>query len=111
MCPLTLVMTRPDGVEYRRALVADQGLGGRSMSVPLVSSASTGTWRVAAYTDPKRPAVGETTFMVEDYVPDRLEFDLSSAAKTFRVRRLRSSVSMDVFFTARPPQILSCPEK
>jgi len=79
--PLTMVITRPDGVEYRRALVADQGLGGRSMSVPLVSSASTGTWRVAAYTDPKRPAVGETTFMVEDYVPDRLEFDLSSAAK------------------------------
>jgi alpha-2-macroglobulin len=79
--PLTLVVTRPDGVEYRRALVADQGLGGRSMSVPLVSSASTGTWRVAAYTDPKRPAVGETTFMVEDYVPDRLEFDLTSAAK------------------------------
>ena len=27
--PLTLVMERPDGVEYRRALVADQGLGGR----------------------------------------------------------------------------------
>ena len=79
--PLTMVITRPDGVEYRRALVADQGLGGRSMSVPLVSSASTGTWRVAAHTDPKRPAVGETTFMVEDYVPDRLEFDLSSAAK------------------------------
>src|SRR5215475_8403251 len=79
--PLTLVITRPDGVEYRRALVADQGLGGRSMSVPLVSSASTGTWRVAAYTDPKRPAVGEATFMVEDYVPDRLEFDLASKAK------------------------------
>ena len=27
--PLTLTITRPDGVEYRRALVADQGLGGR----------------------------------------------------------------------------------
>jgi uncharacterized protein YfaS (alpha-2-macroglobulin family) len=79
--PLTLVITRPDGVEYRRALVADQGLGGRSMNVPLVSSASTGTWRVAAYTDPKRPAVGETIFMVEDYVPDRLGFELSSGAK------------------------------
>ena len=79
--PLTLVIARPDGVEYRRALVADQGLGGRSMSVPIVASASTGTWRVAAYTDPKRPPVGETTFMVEDYAPDRIEFDLSSPAK------------------------------
>src|SRR6476661_5928474 len=79
--PLTLVIARPDGVEYRRALVPDQGLGGRSMSVPIVASASTGTWRVAAYTDPKRPPVGETTFMVEDYVPDRIEFDLASSAK------------------------------
>ena len=79
--PLTLVVERPDGVEYRRALVADQGLGGHSLSVPIVASASTGTWRVAAYTDPKRPPVGETTFMVEDYVPDRIEFSLASQAK------------------------------
>src|SRR5262249_29350470 len=79
--PLTLVIARPDGAEYRRSLVPDQGLGGRSMTVPIVASASTGTWRVAAYTDSKRPPVGETTFMVEDYVPDRIEFDLSSAVK------------------------------
>jgi alpha-2-macroglobulin len=79
--PLTLVVARPDGVEYRRAVVPDQGVGGRSLSIPIVSSAATGTWRVAAYTDPKRSPVGETTFMVEDYVPDRLEFDLSSTAK------------------------------
>jgi uncharacterized protein YfaS (alpha-2-macroglobulin family) len=76
--PLTLAVERPDGVEYRRAVVADQGVGGRSLSVPVISSAPTGTWRVRAFTDPKRPPVGETTFMVEDYVPDRLEFDLAS---------------------------------
>ena len=79
--PLTMVVVRPDGVEYRRAVVADQGLGGRSLVVPIVPSASTGTWRVRAYTDPKRPPVGETSFMVEDYVPDRIEFDLKSAAQ------------------------------
>jgi uncharacterized protein YfaS (alpha-2-macroglobulin family) len=78
--PLTLVVERPDGVEYRRSIVADQGLGARAWSVPLVASASSGTWRARAYTDPKRPPIGETTFMVEDYVPDRLEFDLTSAA-------------------------------
>ena len=59
--PLTLVVERPDGVEYRRTVVADQGLGGRALTVPLVPSAPTGTWRVRAYTDPKRAAVGETT--------------------------------------------------
>jgi uncharacterized protein YfaS (alpha-2-macroglobulin family) len=78
--PLTLVVDRPDGVEYRRAVVPDQGLGGRALSVALVSSAPSGTWRVRAFADPKRPPVGEATFMVEDYVPDRIEFELSSKA-------------------------------
>jgi len=76
--PLTLVIERPDGVEYRRAVLPDQGAGGRSLTVPIVASASTGTWRAHAFADPKRPAIGEVTFMVEDYVPDRIEFDLAS---------------------------------
>ena len=79
--PLTLVVVRPDGVEYRRTVVPDQGVGGRALTVPLVSSAPTGTWRVRAFVDPKRPPAGEATFLVEDYVPDRLEFELASKAK------------------------------
>src|SRR5438046_2283318 len=59
--PMALVVERPDGVEYRRAVVADQGIGGRTLAVPLVASSPTGTWRVRAFTDPKRPPVGETT--------------------------------------------------
>jgi uncharacterized protein YfaS (alpha-2-macroglobulin family) len=80
--PLTLVVERPDGIEYRRAVVADEGIGGHTLSVVLVPSAPTGTWRVRAYGDPKRPPVGDTTFLVEDYVADRLEFDLRSDAKS-----------------------------
>ncbi|MDB5599370.1 MAG: alpha-2-macroglobulin [Xanthobacteraceae bacterium] len=76
--PLTLVIERPDGMEYRRAVVADGGVGGRTLNIPINAVAPTGTWRVAAFTDPKRPAVGETTFLVEDYVPDRMEFELNS---------------------------------
>ncbi len=76
--PLTFVIERPDGVEYRRAVAPDQGLGGHTLTLPISSVAPTGTWHVHAFTDPKRPPVGETTFMVEDYVPDRLEFDLTS---------------------------------
>jgi alpha-2-macroglobulin len=79
--PLTLVLERPDGVEYRRTTVADQGVGGHALGVALVASAPTGTWRVRAFTDPKRPPVGEATFMVEDYLPERLEFALASTAK------------------------------
>ena len=50
-------------------------------------SASTGTWRVRAYTDPKRPPIGETTFLVEDYVPDRIEFDLDADGQGDAARR------------------------
>jgi len=76
--PMTLVIERPDGVEYRRVTLPDQGIGGRAIDLPIAATASTGTWRVKAFTDPKRPAVGEATFMVEDYVPDRLEFDIAA---------------------------------
>jgi uncharacterized protein YfaS (alpha-2-macroglobulin family) len=92
--PLTFVVERPDGVEYRRTVVPDQGVGGRALSVPLVVSAPTGTWRVRAFADPKRPPVGEATFMVEDYVPDRLEFDLVSASKSVS-KANRAEVSVD----------------
>ncbi len=74
--PLTLVLERPDGVEARRQLANDQGFGGRSWSVPLIAGAMAGTWRVKALADPRRPPVGQTTFLVEDYVPDRLELAL-----------------------------------
>ena len=76
--PLTLAVERPDGVEFKRALTQDQSLGGHALSLPINASAPTGTWHVRAFTDPKRPAVGETTFLVENYVPDRIEFDLNS---------------------------------
>ncbi len=71
--PLTLVAKRPDGVEYKRAVVADQGLGGRAWSIPLLSGVATGTWRMQAFVDPKAAAVGETSFLVEDYVPERVD--------------------------------------
>ncbi|MDB5485377.1 MAG: alpha-2-macroglobulin-like, partial [Tardiphaga sp.] len=82
--PLTLVVERPDGVEFRRAVLPDQGAGGRSLTVPLNAAVPTGTWRVRAFTDPKGKSVGETTFMVEDYVPERLEFDITSSAKDIK---------------------------
>lgn len=78
--PLTVVVTRSDGVEYRRVVAPDQGIGGRTLDVPIIATAPTGTWRIETFTDPKRPAVGEATFLVEDYVADRLEFDLTTAA-------------------------------
>ncbi len=77
--PLTLVVQRPDGVEYRRASVADQGEGGRAWSLPLLSGLQTGTWRIRVHADPKRPPIGETTFLVADYVPERIDVTLTPA--------------------------------
>src|SRR6202011_3097845 len=82
--PLTLVIERPDGVEFRPALLADQGAGGRSMTLPLNSAVPTGTWRVRVFADPKASSVGEPSFMVEDYVPERIEFTLSSKDKQIK---------------------------
>ncbi|MDB5571085.1 MAG: alpha-2-macroglobulin [Hyphomicrobiales bacterium] len=76
--PVTLVVKRPDGVEYRRERVADQGLGGRAWSFPLLPGAAAGTWRVQAFADPRSPAIGEASFLVEDYVPERLDVVLKA---------------------------------
>lgn len=80
--PLTLLAKRPDGVEYRRVILEDQGGGGRALSLALVSGAPLGTWRVAVFSDPKRAAIGETTFLVEDYVPERLDLVLEAKSPT-----------------------------
>jgi len=100
--PVTLVIERPDGVEYRRTVINDQGLGGRSWDVPIVATAQTGTYRARAYTDPKRPPIGEATFMVEDYVPDRVEFDLASPAKSI-APNTPAQVSVDGHFLYGAP--------
>ncbi len=77
--PLTLVVKRPDGVEYKRASVADQGLGGRALAVPLLSDAPPGKWEIDAYADPKAPSIGHAEFLLEDYVPERLDFTVKTA--------------------------------
>ena len=74
--PVTLIVVRPDGVEQGRYTLADQGLGGRSLRLPLNGSAQTGTWRVKLHADPKADAITQVTFMVEDYVPERLDMTL-----------------------------------
>ncbi len=79
--PLTLIITRPDGVEHRRFLLKDQGLGSYAVDIPLVGSVMRGTWRIAVRSDPKKDALAQTSILVEDFVPDRMEFELASNAK------------------------------
>ena len=74
--PLTLVVKRPDGVEYKRVTLPDQGLGGRALSLPLLAGAPQGTWSIDAFADPRAPALGHADFLVQDYQAERLDFTL-----------------------------------
>jgi uncharacterized protein YfaS (alpha-2-macroglobulin family) len=74
--PLTMKIIRPDGVEHLSVGVPDQAVGGRTSVVNLSGNAMTGTWRVRIHSDPEADPVAETTFLVEDYVPERLDLTL-----------------------------------
>jgi uncharacterized protein YfaS (alpha-2-macroglobulin family) len=74
--PVTLIFQRPDGVEHSRVALPDQGLGGRAAKFALAGSAMTGTWRVKVHTDPKAAPIAQAAFLVEDFVPERLELKL-----------------------------------
>ncbi|MEO0673361.1 MAG: MG2 domain-containing protein, partial [Pseudomonadota bacterium] len=80
--PATLIVSRPDGVEYRRITLRDQGDGGRTHALQFDAAAMTGTWRMRLHVDPEAPAIAETAVLVEDFVPERLGLDLTTTAKT-----------------------------
>ncbi|MFM1814471.1 MAG: hypothetical protein RLZ98_1166, partial [Pseudomonadota bacterium] len=79
--PLTLILKRPDGVEHRRVVLADGGLGGRSHSQAISTAAMTGTWRAELFVDPKDEPIATVAFLVEDFVPERLDMTLAAGVK------------------------------
>lgn len=79
--PLTLKLFRPDEVEAEQRTLTQEALGGFHTTIALADNARTGRWTVRAYTDPKGTAVGELSFSVEDFVPQRIKLELDSAAK------------------------------
>jgi len=75
--PLTAIVTRPDGVEFTRELLDDQGAGGRVFAVHLPNGAQRGTWNIRVHADVDAAALSRKSFLVEDFTPDRIEFDLA----------------------------------
>ncbi|SHI56343.1 hypothetical protein SAMN02745911_0522 [Aureimonas altamirensis DSM 21988] len=73
---LTLVVTRPDGVEYLRRAVATGDAGGTAQAVDLPAAAMRGGWRMALHIDPERPAIASTSVQVQDFEPQKIDFDL-----------------------------------
>ncbi len=76
--PLTFIFTRPDGVEDRRLVTDGRSAGGHAVDLALTPTAMRGTWSARVHTDPEKPSVAQLTFLVEDFVPDRIEFDLKA---------------------------------
>ncbi|MHA1523481.1 MAG: alpha-2-macroglobulin family protein, partial [Alphaproteobacteria bacterium] len=78
--PLTFIVRRPDGVEYVRQTSRGDGLGGHNFDIALSDAVMTGTWTVSTYTDPKAAPLAQTKFLVEDFVPERIDFTLKTKA-------------------------------
>ncbi len=82
--PLTLIMRRPDGNEYRRYTGIDLQDGVAHSALVLSETAPRGQWEVAAHLDPKQPPVGRVKFDVQDFVPQKLEVTLTPRADVLR---------------------------
>jgi alpha-2-macroglobulin len=80
--PMTLIISRPDGVEHKRLTLTDQGLGGRATTLTLGGSSMTGTWKAKLHADPKADPLAQTAFLVEDFVPERLDLKLDAVSKS-----------------------------
>ena len=83
--PLTLVATRPDGMEISRATFAGASLaaGAVTWSVPLRDTSPHGRYQIAALVDTSKdaPSVGRVQFDVADFVPQRLKVTLTAESK------------------------------
>jgi alpha-2-macroglobulin len=75
--PLIAILSRPDGVEYRRRLSDGGNAGGHVFAIPVGADVPRGTWRLDIKSDPEAAALASQTILVEDFLPERIDFDLS----------------------------------
>ena len=81
---LNYVLSRPDGLEAKKWVVADMQAGGVATPVTLTSTAPRGRWQVAAFVDPKGEPIGRVAFDVQDFVPQKLKVELKPTQKILR---------------------------
>ncbi len=79
--PLTFIFLRPDGVEDRRIVSQTSNVGGYAIDLPVQENAMRGTWTMNIHTDPKSTPIGSKTFLVDDFVPDRTDLEITTEAK------------------------------
>lgn len=95
--PLTLKIVRQDGLEVVSRTLQDKGAGGYSADIPLAASAATGMWRASVHAGPDAPAIGRTSFLVEDFTPPRLEMSMDASARS---RSVEAAIKADFLYGA-----------
>ncbi len=99
--PVVVVLTRPDGVEYARQTSQDGVAGGHVFGFLTSGTVPRGSWRLDVHADPDAPPLASTKVLVEDFLPERIDFDLTLPAGMLRVEDApRLSVEVKYLFGA-----------
>ncbi len=75
--PLTAILSRPDGVEYARKVSTNDLDGGHIFAFDLGADVPRGGWRLDVRADVEAPALASTALLVEDFLPERIDVELS----------------------------------
>ncbi|MEW9918113.1 alpha-2-macroglobulin family protein [Marimonas sp. MJW-29] len=75
--PVTAILRRPDGVEYSRQLSQKAQAGGHVFALPLGPDVPRGAWRLDILSDVDAPALASQVVLVEDFLPERIDFDIT----------------------------------
>ncbi|OWU76161.1 PAN domain-containing protein [Marinibacterium profundimaris] len=82
--PLIAILKRPDGVEHAR-IVSDGGVaGGHVFDIALGETVPRGPWTLDIHVDADAPPLASQALLVEDFLPERIDFDLSLPAAPLR---------------------------
>ncbi|AML50982.1 alpha-2-macroglobulin family protein [Falsihalocynthiibacter arcticus] len=100
--PVTAILRRPDGVEYTRQVSTSSEMGGHVLSLPIAATAPRGKWTLALYADPEVAALATQTFLVEDFLPERIDFTWDFADTPLRPGQ-DMSVAFDVKYLFGAP--------
>ncbi|HKE47394.1 MAG TPA: alpha-2-macroglobulin, partial [Rhodanobacteraceae bacterium] len=100
--PLFLTLKQPDGRPYAEAQLDAKDLNYFEWSREIPADAPTGRWQVEFRTDPKsKEATQGLTFRIEEFLPERLKLDLSTAQNVIKPgEALKLAVEADYLYGA-----------
>jgi uncharacterized protein YfaS (alpha-2-macroglobulin family) len=100
--PLFLTLKQPDGRPYAEARLDPKDLNYFEWSREIPADAPTGRWQVEFRTDPKsKEATQGLTFRIEEFLPERLKLDLSTAETVIKPGTpLKLAVEADYLYGA-----------